>query len=48
MQMNNYPLGVVVARLAAAGFTNLLLHSEQHGRFLTVSIMGRAPTTAAD
>lgn len=45
MQMNNYPLGPIVANLAELGITDLLISSERHGRFLTLSIMGRKPAS---
>ena len=44
MQMNDYPLGEIIARLAARGITELIVLSEPHSRFVTCSLIGRTPT----
>jgi 2-polyprenyl-3-methyl-5-hydroxy-6-metoxy-1,4-benzoquinol methylase len=41
MQMNNYSVSAVVDMLAESGVHQVLLQSETHGKFLTVSIYGR-------
>jgi cyclopropane fatty-acyl-phospholipid synthase-like methyltransferase len=41
MQMNNYSVSAVVDMLADRGVHQVLLQSETHGKFLTVSIYGR-------
>ncbi|UUR08104.1 class I SAM-dependent methyltransferase [Sphingomonas glaciei] len=41
MQMNNYALSDVVDMLSTKGVSQILLKSELHGRFLTVSLFGR-------
>lgn len=43
MQMNDYPLGAIVAALAAKGITDLALTCEHHGRFVTCGLTGRRP-----
>jgi 2-polyprenyl-3-methyl-5-hydroxy-6-metoxy-1,4-benzoquinol methylase len=43
MQMNDYPLGTLVARLAARGIRDLMVTTEAHARFVTCSLIGRAP-----
>ena len=43
MQMNDYPLGEIVARLAQRGITNLLVTTEAQPRFVTCSLIGRVP-----
>jgi SAM-dependent methyltransferase len=44
MQMNDYPLGEIIARLAQRGITDLLVMSDRHSRFITCSVIGRTPT----
>lgn len=41
MQMNNYSLSAVIDLLAGRGVHQLFMQSEAHGKFLTVSILGR-------
>ena len=43
MQMNHYPLDAIVARLAAAGITDLVVSAEPHARFVTCSLIGTKP-----
>jgi SAM-dependent methyltransferase len=43
MQMNDYPLGSIVARLAHRGITDLLLATAPQRRFATVTMIGRVP-----
>lgn len=43
MQMNDYSLNAIVASLAAQGIADVFLSSEQHGRFVTCSLIGRKP-----
>ncbi len=43
MQMNHYPLGKIVARLAARGITGLHITSAPQPRFTSVSLLGRVP-----
>ena len=43
MQMNNYSLSRVIDLLSAKGVGQLLVKSETHGKFLTVSLFGRVP-----
>lgn len=43
MQMNDYPLGAIVARLAARGIGEVLVSSDAEPRFTTCSLMGRKP-----
>ena len=43
MQMNDYPLGKIVGRLAARGITQLLVSVAPQERFATCSITGRSP-----
>lgn len=43
MQMNNYPVGRVLTRLAAREVTDILLSTEHHGRFVLCSLLGRKP-----
>ena len=43
MQMNNYPLGQIVARLAARGVSDLFVTSHAEPRFVTCSLVGRTP-----
>jgi 2-polyprenyl-3-methyl-5-hydroxy-6-metoxy-1,4-benzoquinol methylase len=43
MQMNNYSLSSVVATLTANGIDQIMVRSEVHGRFLTLSLYGRVP-----
>jgi len=44
MQMNHYPLGEIVAGLAARGITNLVITTAAQSRFTSCSLLGRAPT----
>lgn len=46
MQMNDYPLGEIVARLAARGIKDLLIVTERQPRFMSCSLIGRAPERA--
>ncbi len=41
MQMNDYPVNRIVVLLANHGFAEFLVRTEQHGRFLTCSVIGR-------
>ncbi|MDQ3077358.1 MAG: hypothetical protein M3Q83_00780, partial [Pseudomonadota bacterium] len=43
MQMNDYPLGQIVARLAARDITDLHLSTQHFARFITCSIVARKP-----
>lgn len=43
MQMNNYSLSEVIDLLTARGVNQVLMKSEVHGKFLTVSLYGRVP-----
>lgn len=43
MQMNDYPLKYILARLSAAGQSDLLLSLAHQPRFVTVSLFGRKP-----
>ncbi|MDQ3145184.1 MAG: class I SAM-dependent methyltransferase [Pseudomonadota bacterium] len=43
MQMNHYPLGRIVARLAAKGVTDLHITSQPFPRFTVSSLIGRRP-----
>ncbi len=43
MQMNDYPLGKIVAGLAARGITNLLITTAAQPRFTSCSLLGRRP-----
>jgi len=43
MQMNNYPLDRILARLAAEGITDLVVITEPHSRFFSFSLIGRKP-----
>jgi SAM-dependent methyltransferase len=43
MQMNNYSLSEVSDMLSARGIDQLLMKSEVHGKFLTLSLFGRVP-----
>jgi len=43
MQMNHYPLGEIVAGLAARGITNLLITTAAQPRFTSCSLLGRVP-----
>lgn len=43
MQMNDYPLGEIIAHLAVRGITDLVVLSEPHSRFVTCSLIGRTP-----
>jgi SAM-dependent methyltransferase len=43
MQMNNYPLNRILARLAADGITDLLVLAEPHSRFVSCSLVGMKP-----
>ena len=43
MQMNDYPLGTIVARLAERGIGDLVVLSNPHSRFVTCSLIGRTP-----
>ncbi len=43
MQMNDYPLGDIVARLAARGITDLLITTGRGPRFVNCSLIGRVP-----
>lgn len=45
MQMNDYPLGRIVARLAARGIDDLLVVTERQARFMTCSLIGRMPAS---
>jgi 2-polyprenyl-3-methyl-5-hydroxy-6-metoxy-1,4-benzoquinol methylase len=43
MQMNNYSLSEVIDMLSVKGVAQVLLKSEVHGKFLTLSLIGRVP-----
>ena len=43
MQMNDYPLGLVLTELARRGITDLLVSAERHDKFVTCSLIGRKP-----
>jgi trans-aconitate methyltransferase len=43
MQMNHYPVEQVLAQLAARQITELLVETENHGRFVTYGLIGRKP-----
>lgn len=43
MQMNNYPLNKIMMLLASHGISELLLSTEKHAQFITLSIMGKKP-----
>lgn len=43
MQMNDYPLGLVLTELAVRGATDLLVIAERHDKFVTCSLIGRKP-----
>ena len=43
MQMNDYPLGLVMTKLAERGVTDLLVVAERHDKFVTCSLIGRKP-----
>jgi 2-polyprenyl-3-methyl-5-hydroxy-6-metoxy-1,4-benzoquinol methylase len=43
MQMNDYPLGTIVARLARRGITDLILNAAPEPRFATITLIGRVP-----
>ena len=43
MQMNDYPLGVVLTELARRGITDLLVTAERHDKFVTCCLLGRTP-----
>lgn len=43
MQMNDYPLGLVMTKLAERGVTDMLVVAEQHDKFVTCSLIGRRP-----
>ena len=43
MQMNDYPLGPIVAGLAARGITSLAVTTAPEPRFTSVSLIGRVP-----
>ena len=43
MQMNHYPLGDIIARLAARGMTSLVVTTAAQPRFTSCSLIGRAP-----
>ena len=43
MQMNHYPLGDVIACLAARGITNLVVTTAAQPRFTSCSLIGRVP-----
>jgi len=43
MQMNDYPLGRIVARLAALGIGELIVTTTPEPRFVTCSLIGRKP-----
>ena len=43
MQMNDYPLGRIVARLAARGVTETFVTTHAEPRFATCSLIGRKP-----
>jgi 2-polyprenyl-3-methyl-5-hydroxy-6-metoxy-1,4-benzoquinol methylase len=43
MQMNHYPIGYIVARLASRGITSLVVTTHAEPRFVTCSLLGRRP-----
>jgi SAM-dependent methyltransferase len=43
MQMNDYPLGSIVARLAARSIGDLIISSKIEPRFVTYSLIGQKP-----
>ena len=43
MQMNHYPMGQIIARLGARGITSLMVTTHVEPRFVTCSLLGRAP-----
>ena len=43
MQMNHYPLGDIIARLAARGITSLVVTTAAQPRFTSCSLIGRVP-----
>ena len=43
MQMNDYPLGLVLTELARRGISDLLVAPERHDKFVTCSLIGRKP-----
>lgn len=47
MQMNNYPLAELLVFLAERGIGDVLVQSERHGPFLTLSLFGRVPQRSA-
>lgn len=47
MQMNNYPLHAILARLAAEGMTDLIVSAEPGPRFTSFSLIGRKPALHA-
>lgn len=44
MQMNDYPLARVLAALTARGMSDLIILTENHGRFITYGLIGRRPS----
>ena len=48
MQMNNYPLNRVLALLADLSVKELVLLTENYGRFITYGVMGRRPHTLVE
>jgi 2-polyprenyl-3-methyl-5-hydroxy-6-metoxy-1,4-benzoquinol methylase len=47
MQMNDYPLNRVVALLASRDVDELLVATERHAAFLTLSLLGKMPSRPA-
>jgi hypothetical protein len=43
MQMNDYPLREIIARLAARSITSVSISSQVEPRFVTSSLIGRKP-----
>ena len=43
MQMNHYPLGEIVTRLAQRGITDLVLTTAPQPRFASIALLGRMP-----
>jgi SAM-dependent methyltransferase len=43
MQMNDYPLGQIIARLAARSIADLLITTHVEPRFVTCSLIGKKP-----
>ncbi|GAA4756238.1 class I SAM-dependent methyltransferase [Sphingomonas daechungensis] len=41
MQMNDYPMSEVIVALASGGVSEFLVATEQHAKFLTVSVIGK-------